>query len=234
MDDLLYALIAGAVLGFVVSVPVGPVNLTVINTALRRGFLRAFLAGIGAVCADTLYATAMMAGHTAILDKPAVRQAMQITSIVVITIFGIRQLLFKEEKFEARDEARAEKVDERWHHPRAFLLGFILTISNLSLVIVWATLSSLLFEREWVTPELSSRMMCSAGVFAGGAAWFTLLAFSVSRAHRRVKPRTLTLLVRSCGVVFLIFASLLAANLIWPNMAKTSQPRRIDLPQRAR
>lgn len=234
MDDLLNALMAGAVLGFVVSIPVGPVNLTVINTALRRGFLQAFLAGIGAVCADTLYATVLMAGHTAILDKPSVRQAMQITSIVVITIFGIRQLMFREEKFEARDEARAEKVEARWHHPRAFLLGFVLTLSNLSLVILWATLSSLLFEREWVSPELSSRLMCSGGVFFGGAVWFTVLAFSVSRAHQKVKPRTLTLLVRSCGVVFLVFAALLAARLIWPNMAKVRPRHPIDLPQRAR
>jgi threonine/homoserine/homoserine lactone efflux protein len=234
MHNLFDALIAGAVLGFVVSIPVGPVNLTVINTALRRGFLRAFLVGMGAVCADTIYATVLMAGHTAILDKPSVRQAMQITAIVVISIFGIRQLLFKEEKFEARDEARAEKVDRRWHHPRAFFLGFILTISNLTLVILWATLSSLLFEREWVMPELSSRLMCSAGVLMGGMVWFTLLAFSVSRAHQRVKPQTLTVLVRSCGVVFLVFAALLAARLIWPNMPKPVPRPQIDLPQRSR
>ena len=136
--------------------------------------------------------------------------------MLVIVVIGVRSVLFKEEKFEARDEAKAEKVDERWHHPRAFLLGFILTISNLMLLVLWAALSHFLFEREWVEPGLPSRAVCSAGVFLGGTVWFFLLAFFVSRAHRRVKPRTLTLLVRVCGIVFLVFAGLLAYRLIVP------------------
>ena len=94
-DDLLQALVAGFVCAFVVSVPVGPVNLTVINQALRNGFLRAFLVGLGAVCAETFYATVLMAGHTAILDKPFVRQALHVTAVVVITVIGIRSLLYK-------------------------------------------------------------------------------------------------------------------------------------------
>jgi threonine/homoserine/homoserine lactone efflux protein len=53
-------------------------------------------------------------------------------------------------------------------------------------------------------------------VFTGGTLWFVLLAFFVSRAHRRVRPQTLTIFVRVCGVVFLIFASLLAYRLFVP------------------
>ena len=212
-ETLFEALLAGLVCGFVVSVPVGPVNLTVINHALRRGFLQAFLVGVGAVTAETLYASVLMAGHTAILNLPPVRIALRITAVVVIAVIGLRSLLFKEEKFQASAAARAEKVDERWHHPRAFLLGFILTLSNLMLLVLWATLSALLFAREWVQPELPSRSMCTVGVFAGGVVWFFLLAFFVSRAHRRVNPRVLTALVRGCGGVFLLFAGLLAFKL---------------------
>ena len=210
---LLHALAAGVVCGFVVSIPVGPVNLTVINQALRRGFLHAFLAGLGAVTAETIYASVLLAGRTAILDKSPVWLALHITAVIVIVGIGVRSVLFKEKRFEARDEARAEKVDERWHHPRAFLLGFILALSNLMLLVVWAALSHFLFEREWVRREWPSRWMCSAGVFLGGALWFFLLAFFVSRAHRRISSRTLTVLVRSCGVVFLVFAALLAYKL---------------------
>ena len=213
-NELLQALVAGFVCAFVVSVPVGPVNLTVINQALRNGFLRAFLVGLGAVCAETFYATVLMAGHTAILDKPFVRQALHVTAVVVITVIGIRSLLYKEEKFAASDEARAEKVDERWHHPQALLLGFLLTISNLMLVVLWATIIAVLFAREWVSPELpGTRAVCIVGVSLGGATWFLLLSYFVSHAHRRVKPETLTVLVRGCGVTFLVFAALLAVKL---------------------
>ncbi len=62
--NLLQAWAAGLLCGFVVSLPVGPVNLTVINRALRKGFGPAFLVGVGAICAETLYAVLMLAGHS--------------------------------------------------------------------------------------------------------------------------------------------------------------------------
>ncbi|HUI06893.1 MAG TPA: LysE family transporter [Verrucomicrobiae bacterium] len=212
LGNLLQPLIAGFICGFVVSVPVGPVNLTVINHALRRGFLRAFHVGLGAISAETIYATLLMAGHSSILDKPHVRDALRVIAVVVIVGVGLRSLLFKPEKFQV-SEAVAERVDERWHHPQAFLLGFILTVSNLMLVVLWATLAAVLFAREWVQPEILSRATCSVGVFVGGTAWFALLAYFVSRAHRRVKLETLTIMVRGCGVILIISAALLAYKL---------------------
>lgn len=214
MDYLLQSLIAGFVCGFVVAVPVGPVNLTVINQALRRGFGTAFLVGIGAMFAETVYASLMLWGHSTILDDPRSRfaLAMRVIAVVVIAGMGIRYLLFKSERLDA-SEVAAEKLDERWHHPRSFFLGFALTISNLMLLVVWATVVTLLFAHEWVVPARASRVLCAVGVLLGGSAWFFLVAFFVSRAHRRVKSGTLTLLVRGCGVLFLVFAALLAYKL---------------------
>lgn len=212
LEQLPQAFLAGAVCGFIVSVPVGPVNLTVINQALRKGFLPAFLCGLGAIVAETLYATLMLAGHSTILDHPTVKWAMRIVALVVIVVLGVRSLLIKTEKIEA-SVATAERVDERWHHPRAVVLGFILTISNVFLILLWASLGAALFAHEWVEPSRASRGACLAGVFTGGLAWFFLLAFFVSRAHRRVKPKVMTLLVRACGAVFLVFAALLAWRL---------------------
>jgi len=229
LNDLFLAFLAGLGCGFVVSVPVGPVNLTVINNALRKGFLSAFLAGLGAIVAESIYATLMLAGHSSLLDQPKISLAMRIVAVAVIAGMGVRSLLAKPERFEKQSAAAAERADVRWHHPKTFLLGFVLTISNLMLVLLWATLAALLFAREWVTPEPLSRMICVAGVFTGGVLWFLLLAFFVSRAHRRVKPRTLTLFVRGCGIVFLIFAMLLAYRLVVPAKKSTV----VDLIQRS-
>ena len=225
LGDLGRALLVGGICAFIVSIPVGPVNLTVINTALRNGFLRAFLTGLGAVSAETVFVIALLAGHLTILDKPVASQILRIVAVVLMAGVGVRSLLFKEEKFEARHEAIIAKVDERWHHPRAFIFGFLLSISNLMLVVMWAALVNLFFAREWVTTDLADRLACAIGVLSGGATWFFLLSFFVSRAHRRVKPHLLTVLVRTCGVVFLVFAGLLAyhvfvlsTNLHWVDL----------------
>jgi len=212
VEIFLQPLLAGFIAGFVVSVPVGPVNLTVINQALRRGFGTAFLVGIGAMCAETVYASLMLWGHASILDAPRVVRVMRIIAVVVIAAMGVRYLLFKSERVDDSADA-ARKLDERWHHPRSFFLGFGLTISNLMLVVVWATVVTLLSAHEWVIQTRASRMLCAMGVLGGGSTWFLLLAFFVSRAHRRVKDETLTVLVRCCGVLFLGFAAWLAWKL---------------------
>lgn len=202
------------------SVPVGPVNLTIINQALRRGFGAAFLMGLGAIFADSLYASLMLWGHASILHEPqmfgiprkGVVLALRIVAVVVIAALGVRYLLFKAERLDA-SEAKARQLDERWHHPQSFFLGFALTMTNFMLVVVWATIITLLFAHEWVTPTRASRILCVVGVLVGGSVWFFLVAFFVSRAHRRLKTGTLTLLVRGCGVLFLGFAALLAYKL---------------------
>ena len=213
VENLFQPFIAGIVCGLVVSVPVGPVNLTIINQALRRGFGAAFLMGVGAIFAESLYASLMLWGHTSILDEPRVVLALRIVAVVVIAGLGVRYLLFKPERLDA-SEAVAQRLDERWHHPQSFFLGFALTITNFMLVVVWATIVTLLFAHEWVTRTRASRVLCVMGVLVGGSVWFFLVAFFVSRAHRRIKAGTLTLLVRGCGVVFLGFAALLAYKLI--------------------
>jgi len=213
VGNLFQPFVAGIVCGFLVSVPVGPVNLTVINQALRRGFGAAFLMGLGAICAESLYAALMFWGHTSILDEPRVVLTLRIIAVVVIAALGIRYVLFKAEGLDA-SEATARRLDERWHHPQSFFLGFALTISNLMLVVLWATIVTLLFAHEWVTQTRPSRALCVVGVLIGGSAWFSMLAFFVSRAQRRIKAGTLTLLVRGCGIVFLGFAALLAYKLI--------------------
>jgi threonine/homoserine/homoserine lactone efflux protein len=213
-------MLAGFVCGLLVSVPVGPVNLTVINQALRRGFGAAFLMGLGAILAEALYASLMLWGHSSILDTPSVlgipRRSivltLRIAAVIVIAALGIRYLFYKVERLTA-SEAKAERIKEHWHHPRSFFLGFALTISNFMLVVVWATLVTLLFAHDWVTPTRASRILCIAGVLTGGSVWFFLVSFFVSRAHRRINSGTLAVLVRSCGVLFLCFAALLAYKL---------------------
>ena len=213
--DLLQTWLAGWITGLVVCLPIGPVNLTVINTTLRKGFLRGFLVGAGAVLADLVYVSLALAGHASLPRNPRLLIGIQVVAIVVVTALGLRNLFQKTAKFEVRSEATAERVDERWHHPRSFLLGFLLAISNLGLLVVWATITAGLAARELVDTGLAaSRWACGTGIGVGAVSWFALIAWIVSHAHRRITPETLAWAARICGIVFLLFAVALVYNLI--------------------
>jgi len=202
----------GILCGLVVSVPIGPLSLTVINTALQKGFRAAFVVGLGGVLGEALYAAIMLAGHSSLVERPHFVTLFRFVALAVMVGVGVRYLFYRPEKL-ASSAAIADKVEKRWHHPRDFLLGFALTISNLLLIVLWATLVTLLFAHEWVQPSWQSRSACLLGIFAGGTIWFLLLAYFVSRAHRRISAQVLTRLIRSCGVVLLFFSALLAWRL---------------------
>ena len=55
MDPILF--VTGIAIGLSVTAPLGPVNIIVIRNVIRRSFLVAFLAGLGAVLANSVYAT---------------------------------------------------------------------------------------------------------------------------------------------------------------------------------
>jgi len=52
----------GAVAGFIISMPVGPVNLTIVNEGTRAGFARAALISMGAVVMEVIYCVIAFTG----------------------------------------------------------------------------------------------------------------------------------------------------------------------------
>ena len=63
-----YLLINGLVAGFIIAAPVGPVGMLCIRKALVDGHGAAFVAGLGAACADTLFGAIAALGISAVLD----------------------------------------------------------------------------------------------------------------------------------------------------------------------
>ena len=66
---MIAACLLGFFIGFFLSVPIGPINLTVINEAFRKGFWRAFLVGVGGLTADMLYCAMAFLGFSSLADK---------------------------------------------------------------------------------------------------------------------------------------------------------------------
>ena len=57
----------GFLIGMLLSMPVGPVNLTIINGAAQRGFKYAMLIGLGAATMDVIYCTIAFTSFSSLL-----------------------------------------------------------------------------------------------------------------------------------------------------------------------
>src|SRR5204862_1007569 len=94
LPPTLTAILAGFLSGFFVSVPVGPVNLTIMNEGARRGFKWAALIGLGATFMEVLYCILAFTSFAVFQDQH-IKAAMQVFSFVFMLFLGTKFLMAK-------------------------------------------------------------------------------------------------------------------------------------------
>src|SRR2546422_6496316 len=109
---MLLAVMTGFLSGFIISIPVGPINLTIINEGARRGFAWAALIGLGATAMEVIYCAVAFTGFASIFGSRVVKAAMELFSFAFMLYLGIRFLVAKK-----KHEREAEEFHGRLDHP---------------------------------------------------------------------------------------------------------------------
>src|SRR5215471_20930746 len=95
LHDLLIAGLTGFLSGFILSIPVGPINLTILNEGARRGFFWAFLIGLGATTMEVIYCFIAFTGFASFFTQGYVKAAMELFSFVFLLFLGVKFLMAK-------------------------------------------------------------------------------------------------------------------------------------------
>jgi threonine/homoserine/homoserine lactone efflux protein len=244
MNDypLLHSLLTGVAAGLLVSIPVGPINLTVINEGAQHGFRRALLIGFGAVAMETIYCALGFAGFSGFLDQPLWRAGLELVSFLLMLWLGIKYLftrtaapVSRAERIGEQIEQRIEReIEQRLRLHTAFLTGFLRVLANPAVILLWITLAGNFISRAWVEPTWLGKSFCIAGVAAGCTAWFAGLSYAASLGHQRVSDHTLVRLARVSGALLLGFAIYIGYKLVLvlaQNPEMLEAIRRLHLPR---
>jgi threonine/homoserine/homoserine lactone efflux protein len=200
---LLLAALTGFLSGFILSVPVGPVNLTIINEGARSGLLWATMIGIGASAMEVIYCTLAFSGFASFFTGKAINAAVELVSFVFMLYLGIRFLSAQHVQSIAPVEAR---IKQRLEPHSAFAIGFVRVMGNPGVFLFWIVLAAHFRSREWVPASRAGVACCVAGVGAATVLWFTGLSYAVSRRHKSFTERTLLRMEHGSGVAMLILA----------------------------
>src|ERR1017187_900674 len=84
LPPILLSALTGFLSGMLLSIPVGPVNLTIINEGTRRGFLRALLVGLGAATMDVIYCTIAFTGFSSFFKIRIIKTLMEVFTFKVL------------------------------------------------------------------------------------------------------------------------------------------------------
>src|SRR5512135_442559 len=95
VPPILVAGFTGLVSGLLLSIPVGPINLTIINEGARRGFRWAALIGLGATSMEVVYCFIAFTGFASFFSRGYVKAAMELASFVFMLFLGVKFLMSK-------------------------------------------------------------------------------------------------------------------------------------------
>lgn|SRR6185503_2239599 len=205
LPPMLTAILAGFFSGFIVSVPVGPVNLTIMNEGARRGFRWAALIGLGATVMEVLYCILAFTSFAAVFDNKTIKAAMQVFSFVFMLFLGVKFLMGKSvtklDRLEERIEKRIEGgIEKRFHPTSAFMTGFVRTLANPGVLLCWIVAGAYFISHGWVKPSYAGKFLCVAGVAGGVGLWFFGLAWGAALGHGRFTDHTMRRMEIGSGI----------------------------------
>jgi threonine/homoserine/homoserine lactone efflux protein len=210
------AALTGFASGFLLSIPVGPINLTIINEGARRGFLFAALIALGSAAMEVVYCAIAFTGFSSYFGNRFIKAAMELFSFAFMLYLGVKFLVVKQIPAHTQME---EKLEKRLHPHSAFMMGFVRTMGNPGILVFWIILAANFISREWVTPDVRGKTACIAGVGVGAAVWLVGLGWAVSLGHKKFGEKTLLRMERFSGLCLLGLAVAHGLHIAW-KMAK--------------
>jgi len=192
----------GIVLGLLVSIPLGPVGAIAIQRTISKGYKAGLLGGLGAACADLVYALCAGFGVSVVVNwLIKLRMWIQIGGSFIF-MFMAYKVFFTNPAIQIRRHRRQK------HRPlEDFLTTFLLTFSNPTPVFVFMAAFAGFFVHEEV--KYVEIILSIAGVFIGCLGWWVALVSVVNMFRSKIRLRHLLWVNKITGVVVLIFAVLL-------------------------
>ena len=200
---LLLAVLTGFLSGFILSVPVGPVNLTIINEGARSGLLWATMIGFGASVMEVIYCTLAFTGFASFFTGRAINAAIELASFVFMLYIGV--CFLKADRIQSVAPVEA-KINEKLAPHSAFAIGFVRVLGNPGVFLFWIVLAAHFRSREWVPASRAGVASCVAGVGAATVLWFSGLSYAVSRRHHKFTEHTLLRMEHASGIAMLVLA----------------------------
>jgi len=220
LPTLLVAGLTGLISGLLLSIPVGPINLTILNEGARRGFKWALLIGLGATTMEVIYCFIAFTGFASFFTRGYVKAAMELFSFVFMLFIGVKFLVSKSVKelpvhLGAAADRIEVRLEERLHPHSAFTTGLVRVMGNVGVLVFWIILAANFISREWVTPDWPGKLACVAGVAVGTGGWFSGLSWVVSLGHGKLSEKTLLRMEHFSGACLLVLALIHGGTIIW-------------------
>jgi threonine/homoserine/homoserine lactone efflux protein len=225
-QSILLSALTGFVSGLLLSMPVGPVNLTIINGGAQRGFKYAMLIGLGAATMDVIYCTIAFTSFSSFFGIRIVKTSMEVFTFVFMLFLGVKFLSAKTVIAPTQLGAAAsrieKRIDEKLHPHSAFMTGLVRVMGNLGVLLFWIVAALYFMSHdawftsyEWVEDTIAAKAAFITGVALGANLWFFGVSWLSSRGQGRLSEQTLLRMEHFSGICLLALGLINGAHIAW-------------------
>ena len=189
---ILVSLIEGFLLGLGAAVPIGAINILVMNTALYR-YSAAVAIGIGAIASDMTYLTLILFGFLHFINNP--------TLVKIMTIIGAFFMIYLAWTiFKSRNEPIYTVTTQKVSLLRYFIKGYFLTLTNPYSLIFWFSVSAYISAKEL------NAIATITGLLLSTSLWVTLMPFAIHKTKHLISQKMATLFCIFSTIILIFFA----------------------------
>lgn len=200
--------VAAFVMGCLVAIPTGPVQIEVVKRSLNGHLIPSLMVVAGAFVVDMSYGLIALFGVAPVIREERVMAAFWLAGGIILIVLGIVTLRHSTGSRNP-DHQPKHLSKKRW----ALLGGVSLSVTNPVMVLWWLT-GVRLFQDIGLIRELTPRMaitFLTAGSL-GLASYLSALAFFLYWAKKFISSRTLRIMNTAFGVFLLVVAFYFVAS----------------------
>ncbi|MCE3007661.1 MAG: LysE family translocator [Bacteroidetes bacterium] len=195
-------LLLGTFISFFAAMPLGPVNLAVVQTALNQGRNQAILVAVGSSTMELLYCLLAVIGVDLLFsnqrDQDVFVLVLQMLSIPFILSLGFYNL-FRRVKTDEEEGMATKKVRKGG----GLMLGFTLNFFNPMLLPFWLMVATFLRSRSWLSNDLAHLLIYSMGVMLGTFLLQLSVALVAARKQAGMSYKSKVTVTRIIGYLFI-------------------------------
>lgn len=202
-------IIEGAVIGFVASIPLGPIGIICIQRTLNGNRKTGFISGLGAATADTIFAL------LAVFALSYVTSFIEDKMYWFQTIAGLLLMLLGFSIF-LKKVARPHpsRPNSGNSHLSNYLSVLLLTLTNPSYIFVFLAL----FAATGVSSTNSNvihNMSLVLGVLIGASSWWFLLTWTINKLRKKFTLKSLWWINKISGGVIILLGALAIISMLF-------------------
>ncbi|MBP1965257.1 LysE family transporter [Paenibacillus aceris] len=194
----MYVMLSFLLLGLSLSAPIGPINAAMLDKGIKRGFMHAWMVGVGGMIADVILITLIYFGLVHFLTTPFMKTFLWLFGCFILLYSGIESVIGAGKM---KDPAyRSEET-----LTRSFFTGLMMALSSPLSILFWLGIYGSVLAETVAKYDRNHVLLYTGIMFVGIILWDLIMASLASIFRNYVTPRGLSLISIISGLSLIGF-----------------------------